>query len=231
AAVRSVAVSPDGRRVALGCAAPDRDKGAAVCLLDANTGKLVRRLDRHEGGVAAVRFTSDGRRLVSCDAEALRVWDVTDGTEVKAQKLDASLVTRLFLAPDGRRALLVSGADLLWWDLEQGVEVRRITAEPSGKFHAACLAGDGRHALASSSVQANDGAQPVKGGHTVRLFDLDSGTATQEFAHAGRVNAVLVSPDGKRGYTADDAGKVREWPLVGVAVPKLRTKPVPKAGP
>ena len=68
------AVSADGSAFALGSQEGD------VRLLDLRSGRVRRFAGRHEGSVGAMRFTPDGRTLVTSGADGvLNVWDVARG--------------------------------------------------------------------------------------------------------------------------------------------------------
>lgn len=75
--------SPDGTLIALGQGG-ETEKGT-VHLVEAATGKLVRDVSGHQSGVCAVRFSADGRYLLSTGRDTtLRICQVSDGTEVCA---------------------------------------------------------------------------------------------------------------------------------------------------
>ncbi len=77
----SAAFSPDGQFVALGQAG-ETDKGQ-VHLLETETGKLVRTISGHQYGVTDLRFTSDGRFLLTTGRDtSLRICRVADGQEL-----------------------------------------------------------------------------------------------------------------------------------------------------
>ncbi len=75
--VYSVAVSPDGRRVASG--GYDR----TVRIWDVETGEEVKTLYGHTGVVFSLAFSSDGQRIVSTGQDTtIKVWDASTGEEV-----------------------------------------------------------------------------------------------------------------------------------------------------
>ena len=76
--VRSVAFSPDGRRIVSG----SDDK--TIRVWDAETGEeMVEPLKGHSDWVRSVAFSPDGRRIVSgSDDKTIRVWDAETGEEV-----------------------------------------------------------------------------------------------------------------------------------------------------
>lgn len=116
--------SPDGSLLAAfshnGSLTTTVDDSGVIRLLDATTGKLVRKLEGHQKAVQAIAFSPDGKRLGSGDSTGIiRIWDVTTHKEIL--KLDAnSGVSALAFSPDGK--ILASGhwdTTALVWDLEQ----------------------------------------------------------------------------------------------------------------
>lgn len=77
--VTDVAVSPDGSCIATA----SRDRTAM--LWDAKTGRPRGRSLMHTQGVRNVRFSPDGKRLLTADFRSLRLWDVDRGTPLTAQ--------------------------------------------------------------------------------------------------------------------------------------------------
>lgn len=75
--------SPDGKLIAVGQGG-ETDKGQ-VHLLDASTGTLVRSISGHQYGITDLRFSSDGRYVLSTGRDTtLRITQVEDGKEVAA---------------------------------------------------------------------------------------------------------------------------------------------------
>ena len=69
-AIYGVAFSPDGTRLASGCA------DNTIRLWDVATGTQVAELRGHRAYVHAVAFSPDGTRLASCSGDfTVRVWD------------------------------------------------------------------------------------------------------------------------------------------------------------
>jgi WD40 repeat protein len=78
-AVRSVAFSPDGRRVLSG------SEDNTMKLWDVATGALVRTFEGHSGRVHSVAFSPDGRRIISGSGDTtIRIWDAATGTQLAA---------------------------------------------------------------------------------------------------------------------------------------------------
>jgi WD40 repeat protein len=99
--VNALAVSPDGKLLASGSGAINdkRDLGAftqggvvggaednTVRIWSVQTGRQLQVLRGHELPVGAVAFSNDGHSLTSVGGDAVKVWDVSAGTELRSQK-------------------------------------------------------------------------------------------------------------------------------------------------
>jgi WD40 repeat protein len=121
--VRSVAFSPDGKKLA----AAARD--GQVCLWDAATGKellfIMAHPDTTDATFAAspcVAFAPDGKQLATASTDrTVRLWDATTGKELMRFQADGALYTLAFAA-DGK-TLVSGGADtaVYVWDLTHPV--------------------------------------------------------------------------------------------------------------
>jgi WD40 repeat protein len=68
--VRSVAFSPDGKRLAWG------GTDATVKIADANTGEIIETFRGHTGWVNSVAFNNDGSKIASASADGtVKVWE------------------------------------------------------------------------------------------------------------------------------------------------------------
>ena len=107
--VKSLAYSPDGRRVATG----DDD---TVRIWDAQTRELIGApLTGHDDPVASLAFSPDGRLLASGSSDdTVRIWDAETVQQVGAP-LGAEFQTseQLVISPDGQRIVAVNEAGKL----------------------------------------------------------------------------------------------------------------------
>jgi eukaryotic-like serine/threonine-protein kinase len=184
--------------------------GLAVGLLELRpTGPAavpVRRLQGHTGPVHNVRFTPDGRRLVSGSGwpqgdGTVRVWDVESGRERNRVTVPGS-VHSLDLTPDGRFALVgLSTGQVLYLEVETGQVVRTLKVH-GGPVGWVALAADGAHGFSTS----DEG--------TARMWDLADGQELARFdvqSKVARGGALL--PDGRRLLTGDSAGMLQLWDI------------------
>ena len=99
--VNALAVSPDGKLLASGSGDINdkRDLGTftqggvvggeednTVRLWSVQTGRQLQVLRGHELPIGAVAFSNDGHSLTSVGGDAVKVWDVSAGTELRSQK-------------------------------------------------------------------------------------------------------------------------------------------------
>jgi WD40 repeat protein/tRNA A-37 threonylcarbamoyl transferase component Bud32 len=209
---RSLAFSPDGRRLAVLCAAGE------LLLFDADTGRLARRL-RHpfqrgrstqdaaqsvmNGGV---RFSPDGRSLVtwglSLADRAVQVWDVEKGApRYGALALAGMCHDVQFSADGGLLATADYGNTARVWDVATGRPAAAPLPHPDWVFTAR-FSPDGTRLLTA----CRDGS--------ARLWDWRAGgPALRALPHAHEVFDVAFLPDGKRAATASQDGTARVWAL------------------
>jgi hypothetical protein len=125
--INHVAFAPDGKQ-ALVCA------GRTVHLIDAASGKQVKRLEGHTGPVVCAAFSADGRQLLSGgDDRTLRLWKRLSGECIQVFSGHEGYVKSVALSRDGRFALSgATDATVRLWDVATGkaTKVFRKHTEP-----------------------------------------------------------------------------------------------------
>ena len=134
--VKSVAISPDGKRAASASGWPFGD--GSLRLWDPQTGNQIRQFKGHADQVMRVVFSPDGRQLLSGSADqTARVWDVETGKQVALLPDHEGWVEGIAFLPDGRRVLTGSSCierngKIRLWDIKTGT-VLQTFGDDNGK--------------------------------------------------------------------------------------------------
>ena len=182
APVKGIAFSPDGKLLA-SCSA---DTTIALYILSGDSARFANVLAGHTGSVEALAFSPDGKLLASAGADkTIRLWSTMSGVNAGLLQGHRDEVTSLGFAGDG--ACLYSGGrdgSVRRWDIETKREsavlgwhddwIRQIAIEPANT----ALASGGRDMM-------------------TRIWRLDGGDAVAWRAHAGGVDALAYTPDGR----------------------------------
>jgi len=210
--------SPDGKYLAAAGWTP------IAKLYDAATGKEVRQFVGHVSGVADLKFTPDGKTLITAsvgapfgmrvpgekwDKQTIWLWDVATG-KARHQFGGERRQSGLAISPDGR-SLSAAGLiekDLHVWEIASGKE--RATLHGHGDMiFTSAFSPDGR-LLATGSMD-----------NTIRLWHMPSGKHAHAFAgHRGWALSVAFAPDGKKlaSSSLDTTGIV--WKMPTMAEPQ-----------
>jgi WD40 repeat protein len=119
---RAMAVSPNGKWLAVAGEGDDRQAALSIRLADAATGKVFRTLSGHERAVTALAFSRNGKMLASAGQDWLvNLWDAETGQRIgtlKGHRLRAAKnyrdgwgLTALAFAPDDT-ALVSAGSEV-----------------------------------------------------------------------------------------------------------------------
>ncbi|MDX1946374.1 MAG: hypothetical protein SFU86_13315, partial [Pirellulaceae bacterium] len=217
----SAAFSPDGQFVATGSYdkrvllwRPDdlrtQDIGKVLAgAADAPPPTPFVALDEHTAGVRSVRFSSDGKLLLSAGNDnAVCVWDVASRTLAKNLRGHASRVSAAVFVPGDDR-VLSAGYDQTarLWSISKYEEVRvlggRVLKGHRDSILGAAFSPDGQTVVTASRDRSAI-AWNVATGQQLRSYDE---------GHAYLASAALFFPDGKRVLTSAVDNTTRIWDL------------------
>jgi WD40 repeat protein/tRNA A-37 threonylcarbamoyl transferase component Bud32 len=206
--INSVALSPDGSRIALGGeerVTPETAPPVKLHVWDVHTGKERFLLDR-PSGLHSLAVCRDGSRIVGLGmGNTLTVWDSVTGKVLQTWRGDWKM-------PPGdwtgaRSSLNEDGSRLVTCSQTGPVSVRDVL---SGKLLFTLI---GHQGTVHSFAFSGDGSRIVTGGQdrTARLWDGVSGKPLLAFAgHKGPVRHVAFSSDGSRVASASGT-TVKVW--------------------
>jgi WD40 repeat protein len=196
---QNVVLSPDGKILAV------KDP-ARLRLLDAETGKELRRLAAAQGPTLA--FSPDSKLLVCHGVATLEMWDVARGDRLRElDRIFPPFLGRIDFAPGGRTLSTWSGHEFVLWDAPTGRLLFEKRWDKEG-ITVSRFAPNGRTIALGTSD------------HTVRLLDSLTGQEIRRWSgHEDTVTSLAFSPDGRRLVSGSWAGNGLVWEVAGAAAP------------
>jgi WD40 repeat protein len=185
-----------------------------VCLWQAATGKLLRRLPLRQDSAWAVAFSRDGKTLAVGGLRRIHLFDLAAARELRQFAGHPGGNRSLVFAKDGK-ALITGGNDgtVCLWETDSGKLRRRLLGH-CGPVETVALSTDGQ-TVASGSDD-----------HTVRLWDAARGKEKcTRVGHQGLIQTAAFSPDGRLLATASHDRTVRLWETAtGKEIRRLRSR-------
>ncbi len=196
--IRSVAFSPDGKRMVSGGA------DNTIKVWDTATGEDLATLSGHGGSVSSVAFTLDGRHIVSGSNDStIKLWRMDVSRELSKFVGPEEKIYSVAFSPDGRR-IFSAGQDgiVKVWDVTNGVEV--LSVLPGGyALRSTLLSPDGKR-IASPSFWDN----------AIKIFDATTGAQTSTLrGHEAPIITVAFSPDNRHVASAGLDKIIKIWDL------------------
>lgn len=214
-AVSCVAISPDGKTVAIGGSAPSRTPGGlnegVIKLYDISTGREKATLWQtgKEGSgdtsnfVGSLVFSPDGKFLVGGDQLGYRLWDVSTGKELMFLR-DGFGYTGAAFSPDGKTLAVPANGGLKergvrLVEVATGREAGMLPLKGAGFIHSVDFTPDGK-ALVAAGQDCN-----------VTVWDLSTRMAVFKDEVRWILNCSRFSPDGRALVAAGEGGVVKRY--------------------
>jgi WD40 repeat protein len=188
----AVALSPDGRTIAVG------SRDGAVRLWEAATATALGTALGHHGGVSAVAFRNDGQVVATAGLDdTARLWDARTGQPRGIVVRHNRPTTCVAFSPDGR-LLLTGGHDgtARLWRAGSGEPIGKVVHE--GTVWVVAFSPDGQRVATASAD------------NTARIWDTTTGKRLV-LRHAGGIGAMAFSPDGRYLLTGGRDSRARLW--------------------
>jgi len=195
--VGTAALSPDGKLLAT----IDSSNWVAVKLWEVATKRELPSLEVGSGSPRSIAFTPDGKRLVECDADGMKTWNLA------TRKIDQTykgVDTLLGLSPDGRRlASSTHGGVILLWDSATGERLATMKGH-AGFVAYLAFSPDGKN-VASAGADGTLKVWITTGDRSAALITVP-GTSTRE--NAGRL---WLSEDAQTFLSGFGTTTIRFW--------------------
>lgn len=193
----AIAASRDGSLIALG------DADGTIRLVKAN-GSAEGELKNHTDAITALRFSPDGKHLLSASKDkSVRIWLIADKKEFAV--LNASSETRA-IAWLGDKHIAAGGVD--------GIVATYSLPESAGgdlKADKAVFKDSKSPVVALESIVDDTTLLIAAADGSVRKANTANSSAKALVKHAGGIRAMAARSDGKRLATAGTDGAVKLW--------------------
>lgn len=197
--VRSLAISPDGKKVAAAGGAPQLF--GEIRIWDLQSHQLLKSMRGHKDCIYSIAWSPDGKLIASGSYDRMvKLWDPETGREVRNLQDHIDAVFAVAFSPDGKRLASASqDRTVKIWDVASGKRLFTLSD-----------ASDGLASLAFSP----SGNEVAAAGYdkTIYIWQLaqDDGHLTQSLiADQDSLLSLVWSPDGKTIVTASTDGSIR----------------------
>lgn len=157
-------------------------------------------LDRHEGFVNSVAFSTDGSRIVTSSRQIATVWDAKSGAPLATLSGHNDHVATASFSPDGARIVTASfDKTAKIWDATTGSLLVTLSGHLNG-VRSAAFSRDGSRIVTASSD------------NSAKVWDANTGSVLLNLvSHVRMVNTAAFSADDARIVTASSDKTAKIW--------------------
>jgi len=219
--VNSVAFSPDGKILAAG------SSDNTIILWDAATGQPIGQpLIGHTDSIYTIAFSPDGKVLASGSyGGTVILWDVSvqsNTYETKVRpigKLPIGVTSSIYsiaFNPNGQTLVTSAGNTIALWDVATRKSIGQLGSDHYGQITSVAFSPDGKILASGSCGKFVSGTVGIQG--EIILWDLATSQPIGQplLVHAGYVNSLAFSPDGKTLASGSDDQAVILWDISDV---------------
>ncbi len=194
----TLAISPDGKTLATA------GENGTIVLFDVQTGKLIKRLQKHTKNIQALVFHSNF--LISAgDDQQIIFWSLATAKPKMILKAPAE-VNALAISPNGD--ILASGGEdnnITLWNINTGQILTSL------KGHKQAISTNGLAFASNGYILGSTSSD-----HTARLWNVTPDTQITDqnvslLGHTDILQGITFSPDGNKVATSSADGSVRLW--------------------
>jgi WD40 repeat protein len=208
--VNDVAITPNSKK-----AISVSEHGACI-VWDIKTGQAIFKFSEQYSAINSIAITPDFKRAISGSKEgSCFVMDLNENIITKILKGHSGSISSIEITPDGKKAISGSSDNsCILWNLEKGLEILKLKGH-TNVVNSVSITPDGKRAFSGSLDNACIiwNLNPFVNRFTY-IFKIFKNTSKKILkGHTKSVNAVAITPDGKRAISGSTDMTCIIWDL------------------